>query len=43
MALTFEGMSPGVEYTMFVANAIFSVCFIVEAMLKLTAFGLAYF
>jgi len=43
MALSYEGSSETVKYLTDVTNLIFTSIFIVEAALKLFAFGLAYF
>lgn len=43
MAMTYEGSSHTIDQFMDITNLIFTACFIVEAILKLFAFGWAYF
>lgn len=44
MAMNFEGASSEYNYALYILNLIFSVVFIVEAILKLIGFGvMGYF
>lgn len=43
MAMTYEDSGSTIEKFMEITNLIFTSCFIIEAMLKLFAFGWAYF
>mmetsp|Transcript_20712 Transcript_20712/g.31742 ORF Transcript_20712/g.31742 Transcript_20712/m.31742 type:complete len:83 (-) Transcript_20712:1422-1670(-) len=43
MACLFEGAGEQVKYALWFSNIIFSIIFIIEAILKLIAFGDSYF
>ncbi len=43
MALSYEGASKAVEISLSIANYIFTIVFLVEAILKVLAYGWSYF